>query len=185
MNYSIPGGLSIDMGFQVHSIFQLPCRQGPCSVAQKTSSHEICNECSTQLILWGQGEEDKKAAIIPFLSLLPSPAPSSWWNLLLYALSLLCLARIAKPLGRVKVAFTLLRPFSITVLKSLTWHPSTECCTWRVNELVKYQEAGSYKLRENEQSMWNKPRGVNKRAWLRFAAVNSHTSHLSVAIPVT
>jgi len=54
-----------------------------------------------------------------------------------------------------------------TMLKSLTWCLCSECYIQRVDELMKYQMAGSYTwLRENKQSMWKKAGEVSKHEWL-------------------
>lgn len=74
---------------------------------------------------------------------------------------------------------------SSSVFKCLTWCLYSECSTQSVDELMKYQEAGSYKLCEKEQSMWNKPREVNKCEWLFFTVLSSHISHLLLPFLLT
>lgn len=186
MNYSISGGLHIDVGFQVHSFFQLSCRLGPHSVTKSTSGHELCHKCSTQLIPWAQGEEEKRGSNHPSFLILPCPVPLAWWIFSSCTLSLSCLACIAKPLGRLKVAFTLPRILADQVqycvwefdLVSVQWTLHTED-GW-INEVSR----GWLIQTENEQTLWNKPREVNKHEWLRFTVLSSHISDLSVAILV-
>lgn len=67
---------------------------------------------------------------------------------------------------------------SSTVFKSLTSCLSGECYIWRKKELMKYQEAVSYKPAENEPSLLTSP---GKSIGVKTVLYSGELSYLSVA----